>query len=193
MLAFSDGVFAIAMTLLVVGITVPISDGDSVNDLADALNDLTPNFVSFFISFAVIGRYWAAHHRFLSRGGGQAARHQPRLSRRSSPSYRFQPRSWAPTSRTRSRGHLRLCGRAHQRSRSASPRTLTAAVSCGRRCLRTYFAWGVIQSTLPVVYFLVSVPVAFLSTTVAVCVWFLGLPFGIVANRRKPPDADRFF
>ena len=36
-----------------------LSDGDSVNDLADALNDLTSNFVSFFISFAVIGRYWA--------------------------------------------------------------------------------------------------------------------------------------
>jgi uncharacterized membrane protein len=42
-LAFSDGLFAIAMTLLVVAIGVPsISDHDSVSDLADALNDLSP-------------------------------------------------------------------------------------------------------------------------------------------------------
>jgi uncharacterized membrane protein len=65
-LAFSDGVFAIAMTLLVVGIAVPtLGDADSVGELADALNDLTPSFVSFFISFAVIGRYWAARHEFV--------------------------------------------------------------------------------------------------------------------------------
>jgi uncharacterized membrane protein len=52
-LAFSDGLFAIAMTLLVVSIAVPtISDTNSVGELADALNDLVPNFVSFFISFA---------------------------------------------------------------------------------------------------------------------------------------------
>lgn len=62
-LTFSDGMFAIAMTLLVVGIEVPdIPDTDSVDELADALGDLSGSFVSFFISFAVIGRYWLAHH-----------------------------------------------------------------------------------------------------------------------------------
>ena len=75
MLAFSDGVFAIAMTLLVVGIAVPtLSDGDSIDELADALNDLAPNFISFFISFGVIGRYWIAHHQFfamLARADGR--------------------------------------------------------------------------------------------------------------------------
>jgi uncharacterized membrane protein len=66
-LAFSDGLFAIAMTLLVVSIAVPtISDTNSVGELADALNDLVPNFVSFFVSFAVIGRYWLAHHLSIS-------------------------------------------------------------------------------------------------------------------------------
>ena len=67
-LGFSDGVFAIAMTLLVVGIAIPtLSDGGDVGQLADALNDRVANFVSFFISFAVIGRYWAAHHQFFAR------------------------------------------------------------------------------------------------------------------------------
>src|SRR5436190_9845326 len=67
-LGFSDGVFAIAMTLPVVGIAIPtLSDGGDVGQLADALNDRVANFVSFFISFAVIGRYWAAHHQFFAR------------------------------------------------------------------------------------------------------------------------------
>ena len=65
---FSDAVFAIAMTLLVVGIGIPtLTDGDSVSELADALNDDLGSFISFFISFAVIGRYWVAHHEFVAR------------------------------------------------------------------------------------------------------------------------------
>jgi uncharacterized membrane protein len=67
-LAFSDGLFAIAMTLLVIGIGVPkLADADSVGELWDAFGDLTPNIVSFAISFAVIGRYWFAHHEFIGR------------------------------------------------------------------------------------------------------------------------------
>jgi uncharacterized membrane protein len=54
------------------------------------------------------------------------------------------------------------------------------------------YRWGVVQSTSPVIFFLASVPVAFASTTVAVCMWLLGVPFGIVANRWKPAEADRF-
>ena len=68
MLAFSDALFAIAMTLLVVGLEVPdLSDTNDVGDLADALNDDLGSFISFLISFAVIGRYWVAHHSFCSR------------------------------------------------------------------------------------------------------------------------------
>jgi uncharacterized membrane protein len=59
--------YAIALTLLVVGIQVPnIPDTDSVRELADALDDNLSAYVSFFISFAVIGRYWFAHHRFFA-------------------------------------------------------------------------------------------------------------------------------
>ena len=197
MLAFSDGVFAIAMTLLVVGITVPtLSDGDSVDDLADALNDLTSNFVSFFISFAVIGRYWAAHHRFFSL----LARVDGRLLAINLVYLAFVAFLPFPTA---------LLGTYFENPLSVAIYAVAVALISGLEVVLFHhahrsgllrekmpedvFRWGVIQSTLPVVYFLVSVPVAFLSTTVAVCVWFLGLPFGIVANRRKPPDADRFF
>ena len=66
-LALSDGVFAIAMTLLVVGIALPTLDhAGSTGEMLDALDDLSASFISFFVSFAVIGRYWAAHQEQFS-------------------------------------------------------------------------------------------------------------------------------
>lgn len=60
--AFSDGVFAIAITLLVLGLTIP----RNLPDLKQALVDNTDDFVAYAISFAVLGRYWLSHHRFFS-------------------------------------------------------------------------------------------------------------------------------
>jgi TMEM175 potassium channel family protein len=59
LLAFSDGVFAIAITLLVLSIDVP---DVSNRRLGAALEDLAPQLLTYGISFAVIGRYWIAHH-----------------------------------------------------------------------------------------------------------------------------------
>jgi uncharacterized membrane protein len=61
--AFSDGVFAIAITLLALQLEIPF--GDRV-DVWAGLRDLWPSFLSFAISFAVIGAYWIAHHRLFS-------------------------------------------------------------------------------------------------------------------------------
>jgi uncharacterized membrane protein len=61
---FSDAVFAIAMTLLVVGIGIPRVAGA---DLRHALSDKESEILSFFVSFVVIGAYWLAHHRFFAR------------------------------------------------------------------------------------------------------------------------------
>src|ERR1700742_645491 len=63
--AFSDSVFAIAITLLVLTLTVPehLHHGES---LTDALWDLRHALLAYAISFAVIGRYWVNHHRFFS-------------------------------------------------------------------------------------------------------------------------------
>jgi uncharacterized membrane protein len=66
LIAFSDGVFAIAMTLLVLSLTVPNLTGSAEKvdqELWDALKDQSPELVSYAISFAVIGRYWLIHHR----------------------------------------------------------------------------------------------------------------------------------
>jgi uncharacterized membrane protein len=60
--AFSDGVFAIAITLLVLGLTVP----SGVTDLTRTLLDNKGDFLAYAVSFAVLARYWLAHHRFFS-------------------------------------------------------------------------------------------------------------------------------
>ena len=46
------------------------------------------------------------------------------------------------------------------------------------------------MSLAPVLFFLLSIPIAFVSTTLAVCVWFLGIPLAAVAERWKPEGAD---
>jgi uncharacterized membrane protein len=63
--AFSDGVFAIAITLLALQLEVPTGDVDVWAELGR----LQPNFLSFAISFAVIGAYWAGHHRLFALAG----------------------------------------------------------------------------------------------------------------------------
>jgi uncharacterized membrane protein len=63
LVAFTDGVFAIAITLLVLNIEVPdVSDGK----LAEELWDLAPQLLAYFLSFAVVGRFWLIHHRVFA-------------------------------------------------------------------------------------------------------------------------------
>jgi uncharacterized membrane protein len=62
-LALSDGVFAIALTLLVLNIEVPeIPENLVAEELPGELLDLWPKFLSYVLSFVVIGFYWMAHH-----------------------------------------------------------------------------------------------------------------------------------
>ncbi len=61
---FSDGVFAIVITLLVLDIRVPEIPADLVSqELPSRLLALEPKFLSYVISFLVIAIYWQAHHR----------------------------------------------------------------------------------------------------------------------------------
>ncbi len=62
---FSDGVFAVAITLLVLNIEVPRLTDDE--KLTTALDDLVPDVTAYFIAFAVIGLFWYGHHKAWSR------------------------------------------------------------------------------------------------------------------------------
>jgi uncharacterized membrane protein len=67
LLAFSDGVFAIAITLLVLSVPVPdVPAGPDLNArLGDALLRLAPNLGAFAFSFLLVGAQWMIHHRLL--------------------------------------------------------------------------------------------------------------------------------
>jgi uncharacterized membrane protein len=62
--AFSDGVFSIAITLLV--LNLGIDKGLTEGQIDNALWDQREMFLAYGISFAVIGRFWLVHHRFFA-------------------------------------------------------------------------------------------------------------------------------
>ncbi len=73
MLFFSDAVFAIAITLLVIEIRLPHLGSESEAGLRAALLGLAPHYIGFLVSFFVIGRFWMGHHRlfgYLERSDG---------------------------------------------------------------------------------------------------------------------------
>jgi uncharacterized membrane protein len=64
--AFSDGVFAVAVTLLVLDLKVPVlNDHADVGELGRALLDQLPKFVSWLISFIIVCKFWLNHHHLL--------------------------------------------------------------------------------------------------------------------------------
>lgn len=196
-LAFSDGLFAIAMTLLVVGIEVPdLQDADSVSELADVLHKDMGPFISFFISFAVIGRYWVAHHDFFSRLRG-VDRKLIGLNLLYLALVAFLP---FPTG---------LLGDYFNNPLSIVVYAVAVGAVSGmevvlfrhahrhglfdREMPEDVYRWSAMQSLSPVVAFSLSIPLAFVSTGLAVAFWFTVIPYGIWANRHKPERADEFF
>lgn len=59
----SDGVFAIAITLLVFNIKVP--DGVNITDVRAIVYSLLPHFIGYTISFIVIASYWLGHRKTM--------------------------------------------------------------------------------------------------------------------------------
>ncbi|PYO47410.1 MAG: hypothetical protein DMD72_10125 [Gemmatimonadetes bacterium] len=80
--AFSDGVFAIAITLLILAIQVPKTDS---GPLRESLLALWPSYLAFLASFMTIGVMWL----------------NPCCCSSASPGCRFQPRFWRITSTVR--------------------------------------------------------------------------------------------
>lgn len=71
-LALTDGVFAIIITLLVLDIHVP--ELTSHESLRAAISDIRPSFISFVLAFIVAAMHWAGHRdlftliRYTDRG-----------------------------------------------------------------------------------------------------------------------------
>jgi uncharacterized membrane protein len=188
---FSDAVFAIAMTLLVVGIGIPHVASDN---LEHALHNKSDEILSFFISFLVIGYYWLAHHRFVAQlvtiDTGFMVLNLAYLA-----AIAFTP---FPTA---------LVGvyNGHTISVVLYAATLGAAsffevmmfVRAHREKLFRHemspevFRFGVLASSAPVVVFFISIPLAYINTTLALSSWLLIFPIEYVLGTYvKPADAD---
>jgi uncharacterized membrane protein len=66
--ALDDGLFAVAMTLLVLDLRVPVSTaGSAYSDrgLGGALLNLGPSFAAYLLSFTMLGTFWLAQHTLL--------------------------------------------------------------------------------------------------------------------------------
>jgi transmembrane protein TMEM174 (potassium channel) len=84
--AFSDGMFAIAITLLILEIDVPES---GFRDLWNGIADQWPSYLAYATSFITIGGLWLAHHgisrRLASADGNDATEHPAAAARLLSP------------------------------------------------------------------------------------------------------------
>jgi uncharacterized membrane protein len=195
---FSDAVFAIAMTLLVlqIGLSGLPEDGGSSRDMLDALGDAVPEIVSFVVSFYVIGRYWLAHHWFFSR----LVRIDRRLLSQNLLYLGFIAFLPFPTSvigeyednpiafvlfalsmAAVSILELVLAGHAHRVG------LLRADVPAAA------WRWSRYGSGFPVAVFLISIPIAFVNTTAALLSWFVLAPVGFFINTRMPPEIREYF
>ncbi|UAY56288.1 TMEM175 family protein [Arachidicoccus terrestris] len=64
LILFSDAVFAIAITLLIIEIHPPSLEGLPLTNrsFSEKMAEMVPEFIGFFMSFALIGLYWSKHH-----------------------------------------------------------------------------------------------------------------------------------
>jgi len=67
LISFSDGVFAIAVTLLVFNLKVPhIPAADVHRQLPGMIREMMPHFTTYVLTFLLVAVYWTFHHRMLN-------------------------------------------------------------------------------------------------------------------------------
>jgi len=188
---FTDAVFAIAMTLLVVELHVP-EGADSPETLHTAIRAEGWAIVGFFIGFWVLGRYWVAHHRFFaglrSIDRGMISTNLVYLAFVAFTPFpiglisRYEEHPtvfaiFAVTMATVSSLEIVLMRMAIRRGHTL--RSLSPAAE-----RHAYAAAG-----MPVVVMLASIPLAYLSTTLALLSWLVLSPLGHLLHRIAPIDA----
>jgi uncharacterized membrane protein len=192
---FSDAVYAIALTLLVIGIAVPtVEDVGNSRQMWDTLLDLRQEFVTFFVGFAVIGRYWLAHHRFVA----VLRAVDTRLMTVNLVYLAFVAFLPFPTA---------LVGRYEENVVAfaffavilscVSALETVGFVTAERRGLlvvtvpRDVYRFGLVASTLPVVVFLFSIPLAAaFNSTVGLLSWILIWPLEMMLDRFAPKHSQ---
>lgn len=191
-LTFSDAVFAIALTLLIVSVVIPtVQNSDSGSAMLSALMGIAPHFLGFFLGFVMVARYWAAHHRFCSSLSSLDNRFiQINLAYLALVAflpfptglfgtYLQNPVSVALFGLTLAAvSTLETLQFAHIRRSGQLRRPISDAA----------YRFGLIGSGLPVVLMLLSIPIAFVATAVAPYIWLLVFPLEAILGRWRPAD-----
>jgi uncharacterized membrane protein len=195
---FTDAVFAIAMTLLVVEIGVPETIEGASDDpaaLLGAFADKGPLIFAFFLGCYVIGFYWAAHHRFMSWldavDRGFVLLTVAYLA--------FVALLPFPTGVLGEFGEnpVAVIAFAVNMGAVSSMETVLFSYARRRRLFREelpadVYRWAVGSSLLPVLLFALSIPVAFIAPWLAIAMWLLAIPLQWVWARYRPAAAGRY-
>lgn len=194
---FTDAVFAIALTLLIVGIAVPeISQATrEPSTMLNALGDMFPKFVSFFIGFVLIGRYWMAHHVMF----GQLRAIDQRLIGINLVYLAFVAFLPFPVG---------LVGEYEGNPVSVLLLAACLATISSLEVVEFHYAyrkgllardippstyrWTVVESLVPVAVFILMSPLAFISSTLCLASWLTAIPIGVIVGRKAPDDASAF-
>jgi uncharacterized membrane protein len=189
---FADAIYAISLTLIVVGIAVPRpADEASGRQLLDALNEQLPNIITFFVVFFVVGNYWFAHHRFMGWLGSVDARlihiqlvylsviaflPFPAALLGTLDDNPYALAIFALSMAAASLVETIMIGHAHR------------AGLMKQKLSDDAYRWERFASLTPVAVFLVSIPIAFVSVWLGIAFWFANAPVGLALNRRRPAE-----
>ncbi|MHB1137942.1 MAG: TMEM175 family protein [Microthrixaceae bacterium] len=192
---FTDAVYAIALTLLVLDLHLPAMTGaaDDPGVMWTALGDLGPKFVSFAVAFILISRYWIANHGFFT-GIQRIDRPYLAYTVLNLAGVAFLP---FPTSLVGEYVENPVSGVMFALTLAfiSTTETLLLMHAHRARLMRSHlsdaaYRWQVLASAEPAVMFVVTIPLAFIHPWVMLVIW---IPWGFVAghlvDRRKPSGA----
>jgi uncharacterized membrane protein len=191
LLTLSDGVFAIALTLLVLSLRVDVTTPAS--QLGAALRDARTELYAYGLSVLVIGAFWMGHHRLYSR----VARVDPRLLWMNILYLGLVALIPYPTDLLGRYGHeadaVALYGGVI--GLGALVGVAISVYAEHQRLIDGGVASAAVARGLPIaVVFLGSVPIAFWSPKAAQFVWLLAIPLRILgpqlSKREKPLEHD---
>jgi uncharacterized membrane protein len=188
---FTDAVYAIAATLLIVAVEAPRlpSEMRDLSPMLRALEEVTPELFSFALGFWLITRFWLANHRFVARLGGIDRRFMG-LTLVYLGFIAFLP---FPTAFLGDNGpnpiSVAFFALAIVVIATLEVVQLVYAHRAGllREAVSSaLFRWEVTASLVPAAVFLASIPIAFINPPLAMYFWLLTIPVGIVVSRRRP-------
>jgi TMEM175 potassium channel family protein len=190
---FSDAVFAIAITLLVLNIAVPIISPNAVaTELPSALLATAPKLFSYALSFLVIGAFWLAHTRTFH----YIERYDRRLAGLNLFFLLFVALIPFPTAVLSEYGSQPLAAMLYAATLTiislllsllwyyASHNHRLIAKSVSKQLIRIY----TIINGLPALVFFASIGVAVVSFLGAITMWVLAFVLGLLLLSRARPD-----